>query len=85
MLLHVYSVYDKKADMFGPLFLSNNDETAKRDVQNLLQNPNSTLSQFPGDFDIMLLGNFNDSTGVLQPMDHPLLICNTLRLIEVDK
>lgn len=84
MLLQMYSVYDKKAALFAPPFLSANDDTAKRDVQNLIARGGSIISDFPSDFDLFLIANFNDSSACVQPLDNPLFICSALALIEVE-
>lgn len=53
-LVHVYALYDKKADVVANVFISVNDATAKRSFLDLISSPHPSLftSHF-ADFSLM--------------------------------
>ena len=60
--MFIYSIFDKKAISFGPLFTCENHEVAKRLVAiNVLKD--SMLSGAPGDFSLYCLGKYDTDTG----------------------
>ena len=54
----LFSVYDKKASLSGPLFEAQNLGVAKRMIISSLS-PESALVQYPADFSIRCLGDFD--------------------------
>ena len=60
----LFSVYDKKASLAGPLFEANTLDVAKRMIVSSLS-PESALVQYPADFSIHILGEFNRDECVL--------------------
>lgn len=54
----LFSVYDKKADLAGPLFEAQTLDVAKRMITSSLI-PDSALVQYPADFSIRCLGDFS--------------------------
>lgn len=82
--MFIYSIFDKKAVDFGPLFTSVNDETAKRIVSvNLVQD--TMLSTNPADFSLYCLGKYDSNSGDLSGISPVKLVCEVLSLIKVDK
>lgn len=61
----VYSIYDKKAEMYLGLSLAVNMNTAIRDVELLVNTEGSPVNSFPVDFDVYKIGVFDDATGLL--------------------
>lgn len=58
--MRLFSVYDKKAGEFGPLFESKNEDTAIRQFKNMLA---SERAYAPEDYNLYVLGEFNRDTG----------------------
>lgn len=72
MIRNVYSVYDIKAELYGvPFFMHTNGE-AVRAFKRLVSDPQSLPSTAPGDFQLMHLGTFNDSTGQFSGNERPV-------------
>lgn len=64
--MRVYSLYDRKMKEFGQLVLSNNDETVTRAlIEGLKGGKGATIHEYPKDFDLVLLGQFDPETGEL--------------------
>lgn len=71
----VYSVFDRKAVLFGGLLFFANDEMAKRGALDLLREGGDTpMNRYPEDFDVYAVGEFDNSDGDL--VGHkPRLVC----------
>jgi len=61
----ICSVRDITADVFSAPFTSANTLTATRDFAHACADPNSQLFKNPEDFQLYLVGEFDDDTGVL--------------------
>lgn len=68
----VYSVYDKKAMFFSSPIIVDFPVQAERALQQEASNPNSQLHQYPDDFAMYQIGEFDESRGTLIPLDVPL-------------
>jgi len=63
----IFSVYDNKAQVFSNPFFSTNKMTALRDFQAAAGDSNSQISQYPDDFVLFNIGNFDELTGTIVP------------------
>lgn len=79
--MRIYSLLDLKVREYGALVLGSTDEAIKRAVRDGIPGSNSTISKYPGDFNLMYLGEFDDETGVIVPVAVPLLVENVGVLI----
>lgn len=66
MITQVYSIFDKKAEAYGTPFFTVNDATALRMVSRLVLDRNTTVASNPEDFQLLHLGSFDDSLGIIQ-------------------
>ncbi len=66
---HFYSIYDTKALAFAQPFLAANDQTACRMVYGATLDPNTDLAQFPGDYALVGLASWDETTGVITPYE----------------
>lgn len=82
--MFIYSIFDKKAVSFGPLFISENNDTAKRSVVSSLYDE-SLLSRFPSDYSLYCLGKFDSDTGDVSGISPVEFVCEVLSLLKVDK
>ena len=57
-----FSVFDKKASSFFPVFTAKNSEVARRSLVQSLT-PDSVLVQYPSDYTLIHLSNFDDESG----------------------
>jgi len=61
--MKMFSIRDKKAGVFiGPFFVRHEVDAVRRCVS-ALQDEKTTLAQYPEDYDLVFLGDFNDETG----------------------
>ena len=65
MRYKVFSIRDRAADLFGRPFYTNTNGSAVRSFTDEINrnNPDNALSAHPEDFDLYLLGEFDDSDG----------------------
>lgn len=69
-----FSIYDKKALDFGFPFAASTDHEALRMVLGTLLKGNTSLSQFPEDFELYHVGGFATDTGVFLPLERPQIV-----------
>ena len=82
--MFIYSIFDKKAVSFGPLFTCANDELAKRLVAvELLKD--SMLASCPTDFSLYCLGEYNSDNGNVSGFSPINIVCEVIALVKVDK
>jgi len=71
MTKKMFSIRDSKAEAYGnPVFLNSHGE-AERSFQQLAQDPKTTINQFPTDFDLYYLGDFDDISGKMELLPTP--------------
>lgn len=71
MILPVFAIYDSKAQSFHSLYQVPTVDVAIRAFTQAVNDPsNSDLHQFPQDFSLIEIGNFDNETGVITPIDH---------------
>lgn len=71
---NVYTIKDIKAEVFGNPFYSANDQTAKRSLDQASKDPNTTICQYPEDFVLYKLGQWDDETATLSTLDTPFYL-----------
>lgn len=82
MVSRYFSIYDKKARIYGQLFPSHTPGTAERSVRELMSNPETPMSKFPDDFALYEVFTFDDESGsILQTHEPPLLIVEASSLV----
>lgn len=63
MIMHIFAIKDKKV-AFMSLFTQANEEIAKRNFKNTVNNTEMKLD--PADFELWKLGTYNDLTGSIE-------------------
>lgn len=81
MILKLYSVYDEKTQLYHPPNFCHNAGHATRMFTQLFKDPTCVFNQFPVDFRIYEIGEFNDETGAIKTYRKPTAICTGLDLI----
>lgn len=71
MELKMFSIRDAKGEIFNQPFFAKTHGEAERNFHRLTTDPQSTVSQYPEDFDLYYLGIYNDQTGVTKSLDTP--------------
>ena len=62
--MKIYSIYDTATEQYAPPFFADNDKIAKKIVKGSFV-PGSMLLQFPGDYELWLIGDFGLDDGVI--------------------
>lgn len=63
--LIMVSLYDKKAQTYGNINTYQNSMVALRDLSTAVQNENVMLSKYPEDFELKIIGEFDNHTGII--------------------
>lgn len=74
MKRNIYSVYDVKAELYGPTFAMKSHGEALRGFQDLVEDKQTMPGRHPGDFKLVHLGTFDDVTGFLAPVEPVLTL-----------
>jgi len=67
--LGLYSVKDIASDTYGAPFTAVNDSVAVRTFTTARHDENSNVHLYPEQFLLFKVGEFDDSTGVIEPCD----------------
>lgn len=76
----VYSIRDAKGEIFNFPFYKKTHGEAERDFTTLVNDPKSTVFNFPEDFDLYYLGSYDDVSGKLITLDTPQHIVKAVQL-----
>lgn len=75
MVRKLYTVFDVRAEMYGPPISVAHEVEAKRAFTQIVNEPGTPVSQYPEDFKLVFIGEFNDATGVISGVPVPETIC----------
>lgn len=67
----MYSVHDSKAEIFHPPFFKHSHGEAERELTTLVNDNKSTISQYPEDYNLYFVGEYNDQSGVITALATP--------------
>lgn len=73
-----YSIYDSKVEAFMPPFLMRNKGEAIRAFGQTVNDPKSNLCQWPADFTLFEIGEFDEYTGQINGYDIKLALGTAL-------
>lgn len=71
MKLKMFTIRDSKAEIFNTPFYAHTHGEAERQFQRLAKDQTSMLSQFPEDYDLYHVGEYDDQTGKIETHDSP--------------
>jgi hypothetical protein len=81
MQLKVYSLRDSKSEIFNAPFYKHTHGEAERDFKSLVNDEKSMVNKYPEDYDLYHLGEYDDNTGKITPLDTPQHLCKAVQLI----
>jgi len=64
-MTHITAIYDNKAERFFAMNTSRTPSDFIRSVQVEAKNPQSMLYQFPADYELYILSDFDDKEGIV--------------------
>lgn len=76
----LFAIKDLKAQYYLKLIEADHEAVVVRSIQQDVQNEKSPLRQFPQDFELFKLGEFNTETGELIPIQ-PEHVLNVISLL----
>lgn len=79
MIKKVYSIFDKKVGCYAPPFSVSHEAQAVRDLQTAVRSGGSQLSEYPEDFDLYYVGDFDDCQGRFTS-ENPVFVTNASAL-----
>lgn len=62
MILRVYSIFDRKAEVFNAPMCFVNDDILRRALTQIIPN-DADMQRFPEDFDVYFIGTFDNGSG----------------------
>ena len=74
---NIYSIKDEVSEEFSTPFYSKNNDTAKRDFYNVIDNPETLYGATPKDFKLFHLGSWNNESGVIDSIP-PVFIAEAI-------
>lgn len=66
-LNHLYSIYDRKAQYYLPVFTMRSHADALRQFADIVTASDTPVSKYPADYDLVCLGQMNLETGQIAP------------------
>lgn len=81
MLLKIYSIRDSKSEVFNVPFIKSTHGEAERDFRSLVNDQQSTVNKYPEDFDLYYMGEYDNNTGKLTPIDSPQHILKAIQVV----
>lgn len=85
MNLCAYSVKDIKAGVYMQPFYCRHEAEAVRSLNRAVNDPNSTLSIYPADFELHKLGEWNDFSGQFKNLETPAFIMNAVQARDLNR
>lgn len=82
LVLKMYSVRDSKTEVFNSPFFNHTHGEAERNFRTLVNDEKSQPGMYPQDYDLYYLGEYDDQTGKLVPLDSPQHIIQAIHLVK---
>lgn len=67
----IFAIRDQKADIFMQPFFQLSQGEAERNFDQLVRDQKSTISQYPADYSLYHLGDYETTTGVITTQNPP--------------
>lgn len=77
MIIGIYTVFDSKSGAYMQPFFSANDQTARRAIHDVVQDPDHTFNKHSEDYTLFDIGSFDDATAEIIPAA-PITLGNLL-------
>lgn len=74
MLLKMFAIYDSAARCYRTPFFLQEEGEAVRAVKNLVNDPQTVMSQHPSDYSLFHVGAFDNATGMCEPTEPKVVV-----------
>jgi len=71
MILKMFCVRDSKGEVYNQPFFQRTHGEAERNFRTLAIDEKSQIAKYPEDYDLYYLGEYDDITGKIRPLDTP--------------
>ena len=85
MVTRLFSVYDKKSQIYHPPFHCHNEGHAKRMFTSFFKKQGTVFAEYPKDFQVWEIGKFDDSKGMISGSKNNTIVCEAIELVEEEK
>lgn len=76
----LFTIRDTKAEFYGPPFVKKTPGEAERDFKSLVNDPKSNVHLYPEDYDLFMLGTYDDLTGKMELLPSPQHVVKAINL-----
>lgn len=76
----IFTIRDTKAEMYNTPFFQKSVGEAERNFKTLVNDSKSTVSQYPEDFDLYYIGDYDDLTGKINELPAPSHVAKAVQL-----
>lgn len=83
--MFIYSIFDKKANVHRTQFFASDDASAVRTVGNAANDNRTDLCNYPNDFALYCIGEFDINNGVVSGFVPVKFIVEVGSLVKIDK
>lgn len=81
MLLQLFSIFDKKTRIYHPPIYAHNAGHAMRVLTDVFTRSNSVYLNYPDDFEVYEVGQFNDQKCLIKTIEPARLLCTARDLM----
>lgn len=85
MLFKMYAIYDMKSRQYASPMLAVNDEVALRMFEEIAADKSGQVGRHPDDYQLILIGEYDDSSGECQATKQALLGVATQFYVRADQ
>lgn len=80
--MKILSVHDAKVNAFAQPFFMRTQAEAMRGWIEVVNDPSTQFNKHPEDFNLFLLGDFDEDTGVITPLNAPNAVASAISVIK---
>lgn len=77
----MFSIRDAKAESFNPPFFHTTHGEAERSFRTAVSDPKTVFNQYPDDFDMYYVGEFDTNTGKFDVLKTPLHVVKAVQCL----
>lgn len=81
MTLKIFSIRDSKGEVFNTPFFQKTHGEAERNFRSVVNDGKTTVSQYPDDFDLYYLGEYDDNKGTFTTLPTPQHVAKAVNMI----
>lgn len=71
MILKIFSIRDSKAEVYNAPFFQKTHGEAERNFRTLVNDEKSAIHNYPEDYDLYYIGEYDDNSGTMSTKDTP--------------